>query len=180
MAKLIYLLFLLYSLSPIKATSNGVALDCDTVPDGVYFIQNYGTGTVLGLDDGSSANGTKVYGFQKRDLSDNLVPAQLWVVSQDENAVYTIENTNSRTYMDLPSSASETPIIGNQGTGDTSQQWTITRNTADIAYVVQNRATGTYIDLLAGSSADLTPVNGWAGFGVSTPNDNQLWEFVPA
>ena len=30
------------------------------------------------------------------------------------------------------------------------------------------------------NSANLTPVNGWAGQGVDTPNTHQLWKFVRA
>jgi len=46
--------------------------------------------------------GTKVQGFQKRELSDVWVPAQLWVISQvGDDPIYTIQNANSRTYMTL-------------------------------------------------------------------------------
>ncbi|EPS97703.1 hypothetical protein FOMPIDRAFT_82435 [Fomitopsis schrenkii] len=154
------------------------------VPSGVYFIQNLGTGTVLDLDNGSSANGTKVHGYQKRDLSDNWVPAQLWVVSQiGDSSLYTIENANSRTNLDLTGSnaADGTPIIGSQATPDAeNQRWAILRNREDTAYVIQNKGSGTYVDLLYGNSANLTPVNGWAGQGVTTPNTHQLWKFVRA
>lgn len=30
------------------------------------------------------------------------------------------------------------------------------------------------------NSANLTPVNGWAGQGLDTPNTHQLWKFVRA
>ncbi|EPS97737.1 hypothetical protein FOMPIDRAFT_82405 [Fomitopsis schrenkii] len=153
-----------------------------SIQSGVYFIQNAGTGTVLDLENGSSANSTKVHGYQKRELSDNWVPAQLWVVSLVEGNLYTIENTNSRTYLDLTASnvASGTPIIGYQGTSNPNQRWAILRNSADTAYVIQNQATGTFVDLLDGNSANLTPVNGWAGQGVTTPNTHQLWKFIGA
>jgi hypothetical protein len=45
--------------------------------------------------------GTTVQGHAKRELSDGWVPAQLWVISQAGTNLYTIENTNSRTYLDL-------------------------------------------------------------------------------
>ena len=53
-----------------------------------------------------TSTGTKVQGFHKHLLSDAWVPAQLWVVAQAGGAagVYTIENTNSRTFMDLTGS----------------------------------------------------------------------------
>ena len=53
----------------------------------------------------SSLLGTKVHGYEKRALSDPWVPAQLWVVAQDGNeGVYTFQNANSRTFMDLTGS----------------------------------------------------------------------------
>ena len=48
--------------------------------------------------------GTKVQGFEKRELSDPWVPAQLWVINEVEQGVYTIQNTNSRTFADLSGS----------------------------------------------------------------------------
>ena len=92
--------------------------------------------------------GTKVQGFHKHLLSDAWVPAQLWVVAQAGSAagVYTIENTNSRTFMDLTGGtlcasltrvrmlnmistpgnvASDTPIIGSKSTGHPEQHWAI-------------------------------------------------------
>ncbi|EPS96276.1 hypothetical protein FOMPIDRAFT_82284 [Fomitopsis schrenkii] len=149
-----------------------------SIETGVYFIQNAGTGTVIDLNNGLSADGTQVHGYQKRELSDGLVPAQLWIVSLVGNDVYTIENTNSRTYLDLSNAANGTHIIGYQGTGEPNQRWSILRNSADTAYVIQNLATDTFVDLSNGDPANLTPVNGWAGQGVTTPNNNQLWKFI--
>ena len=54
--------------------------------------------------------GTKVYGYQKRALSDPLVPAQLWVVAHGSGGVYTFENANSRTLMDLTGSMRRIPV----------------------------------------------------------------------
>ena len=51
--------------------------------------------------------GTKVQGYEKRELSDEWVPAQLWVITKAEgDSVYKIENANSRTIMDLTASMS--------------------------------------------------------------------------
>lgn len=48
----------------------------------------------------STTTGTKVQGFAKHELSENWVPAQLWVVNKNGND-YTIENANSRTLLTL-------------------------------------------------------------------------------
>ncbi|KAI0826154.1 hypothetical protein BC629DRAFT_52896 [Irpex lacteus] len=46
--------------------------------------------------------GTKILGREKRELSDEWISAQLWIIVKiDRNSVYTIQNANSRTYMDL-------------------------------------------------------------------------------
>lgn len=46
--------------------------------------------------------GTKIQGYQKRELSDELSPIQLWLITKTgDNAVYKIENASSRTMMDL-------------------------------------------------------------------------------
>ena len=51
--------------------------------------------------------GTTVFGNTKRTLSEVLVPVQLWVISRDQDGPpdsYTIENTASRTFLDIPDS----------------------------------------------------------------------------
>ncbi|EPS99469.1 hypothetical protein FOMPIDRAFT_82645 [Fomitopsis schrenkii] len=160
-------------------------------PAGVYFIQNIATKTVLELAGGSNANSTSIYASQQRNFSDELVPAQLWVISQDGtgNSAFKIENANSRTIMDLSAadSADGTPIIGYQSTGGSNQRWAILRtNSIATTYVIQNQATGmiihhqAYIDLLNGSSANGTAINGWSGRGVDTTNTHQLWTLIAA
>lgn len=103
--------------------------------------------------------GARVQGFAKRELDDIWVPAQLWVIApvRDDPGKYTIQNANSRTYMDLTKSGllctcpkiegaaengaflglAETgaPIIGFRATGNPSQRWIITRNVNRTAYV---------------------------------------------
>ncbi|KAI0090541.1 ricin B-like lectin [Irpex rosettiformis] len=152
------------------------------ITPGVYFIQNIGTNTVLDLTNGSSANSTKVQGYAKRELSDPWAPAQLWIIApvSGNDPLYTIQNTNSRTYADLTGSnvASGTPIIGYQGTGNPNQHWVFSLNADKSAYVIRNQSTGTFIDLLNGGSANGTAVNGWAGEGATTGNTHQLWRLV--
>ncbi|KAI0768440.1 ricin B-like lectin [Irpex lacteus] len=151
--------------------------------NGIYFIQNAGTGTVLDLNGGSGANGTKIQGFAKRELNDPWVPAQLWIITKIDNSdSYTVENANGRTYVDLTNGlvADNTPIIGNQGPGGANQRWKFIRNTKKTAYVIQNEASKTYIDLYGGGVPDGTPVNGYAGSGADTTNQNQLWQLIRA
>ena len=59
----------------------------------------------------STLLGTKVQGYEQRALSDPWVPAQLWVVAQvGSEGVYTFENANSRTFMDLTGSMRSIPV----------------------------------------------------------------------
>ncbi|EPT03296.1 hypothetical protein FOMPIDRAFT_1046850 [Fomitopsis schrenkii] len=151
------------------------------IKSGVYFIQNAGTGTVLDLPNGDSANGTKVRGYEKHKLGDSWVSAQLWIVCQlGDDPVYSIQNARSRTYLNLTSDGptNGTPITGFESTGDSHQHWEIYRNNADTGYVIENKATTTYVDLKGGKSDNGTLVQNWAGDGVQTTNKNQLWKFV--
>ncbi|KAI0768439.1 ricin B-like lectin [Irpex lacteus] len=150
--------------------------------DGVYFIKNVGTGTVLDLEKGTADNGTRVIGHAKRELNDQWVPIQLWVVAKTGNGdYYTVQNAKSLTYMTLTDglAASGTPIVGHERSGD-NQHWQFTRNTANTAFVIKNEASGTYVDLYNGGFTDGTAVNGWPGSGASTTNTHQLWELVRA
>ena len=97
--------------------------------------------------------GTKIQGYQKRELNDPWAPAQLWVIAQvGTSDLYTIENTNSRTYLQLgmvslahsqrlyswiciDSNANGAPIAGYNSTGKPDQQWAITRNSTHTSYV---------------------------------------------
>ena len=104
--------------------------------------------------------GTKVQGWQQRELNDVWVSAQLWIVTSiNSSGEYSIQNANSRTYLTLTdgmwliiglfaytsqhlygltfagSSADNTPIVGFHGTGNTNQQWIITRTNDGTAYV---------------------------------------------
>jgi len=158
-----------------------------TVEEGVYFIQNVKTGSIIDLEDGASADNTKIHGRStKRDLNEHYVPPQLWIISKVEGKsfVYKIQNASSRTYMDLPGSnvTSGTDVVGYHQTSDDSQEWTIARNfTNRTAYTIQNRGnTSLYVNLNNGNAESTTVINGWSGTGGSTTDTNQLWHIVRA
>lgn len=89
--------------------------------------------------------GTDTQGWAKRLLGDVWVPAQLWIVNKESGNTYTIENTNSRTYLDLgmlfPAHAlmnsysqnctakpdDGTPVEGFAPSGKPEQKWVITQ-----------------------------------------------------
>ncbi|TBU56072.1 ricin B-like lectin [Dichomitus squalens] len=155
----------------------------ETINDGVYFIQNLGKGTVLDLESGSSKNNTKVKGHKKREINDPWVSAQLWLIARVPGTVkYTIQNANSRTFLDLKGGVaeSETPLVGYEATNKVTQHWMIQRNSNGTAYVIFNAkstsaSTPLFIDLYAGGVVDGTPIKGIVGEGSVTPNTNQLW-----
>lgn len=58
--------------------------------------------------------GTKVQGYEKRELEDNWASAQLWIITQvDTNGKYNIRNALSKTWMYLskPSWPPPTPNL---------------------------------------------------------------------
>jgi len=162
------------------------------VENGVYFIQNVGTGTVVDLKDGSNAENTKIQGWKKRELDDVLVPAQLWVISKTGNKdndydTYTIQNANSRTYMTLPedTQGNYRAIVGSQRYGESDrelQEWKIVRNDNVTAYTIMNvdNEEKAFVDLLNGGKDNGTDVYSWDGVGVTTTNTHQLWHIVRA
>ncbi|GJE91459.1 ricin B-like lectin [Phanerochaete sordida] len=151
-----------------------------TIQPGIYWIQNIATGTVLDLSNGSPDKNTKVQAWQKRELHDYWVSAQLWIVTSVGENTYVFQNANSRTYAELGGGDNQTPIVANAGTGGKNQQWVVTRNKNGTSYVIQNVQYNTFVDLYNGGNANGTAVNGWQGSGPATENTNQLWNFVRA
>lgn len=151
-----------------------------SIQDGVYYIQNSGSGTVVDLFDGSSNPGAKLQGYQKHELGNVWAPAQLWIITSDDEGLYTLQNANSRTFVELNSPENGTRMVCNPPNGKKSQQFKITRSSGGTYYVIQNVETQTYMDLYNGGAANNTPVNGWKGSGPTTENPNQLWLIVRA
>ncbi|KAI0797264.1 ricin B-like lectin [Irpex lacteus] len=153
----------------------------EKLADGVYFIQNIGTGTVLTLHGGSAEDGTLAEGTAKRELSDPWVSAQLWIITKvivDDGRTYSVQNGNSRTYLTLKDGSTVgtgTPIIGYEHTGSGDQHWMIVRNAKKTAYVITNETSRTAVDLWGGGNADGTAVN---GYYANNDNNNQLWQLV--
>ncbi|KAI0076822.1 ricin B-like lectin [Panus rudis PR-1116 ss-1] len=152
---------------------------------GVYFIQNIGTGTVIDLHNGSTADNTEIQGHAKHALSNTWVPAQLWIISllkaSGSHGIYTIQNASGRTYMDLSQALATdgNPIIGwTPSSSKAHQQWRIIPNAKQTAFVIQNVSTGTYVDLYGGIEANGTAITGYSGEGPATTNRNQLWNFI--
>ncbi|EJF58729.1 hypothetical protein DICSQDRAFT_172744 [Dichomitus squalens LYAD-421 SS1] len=170
------------------------------IDNGIYFIQNIGTGTVADLANGSSDNGTKVQGYSKRELNDPSASAQLWIITRVEHDEYTIRNANSCKYMDIKggTTVDSTPVVACQGTGHRNQRWAIKRNDKKTAYVqcgewqyvllfvdsseTSNRHVcidASYLDYGWGTENG-TPMQIWAGIGPSTVHPLQLWHVVRA
>ncbi|KAI0090544.1 ricin B-like lectin [Irpex rosettiformis] len=152
-------------------------MTAERIENGIYFIQNVGTGTVIDLAGASAIDGAKLQGFAKRDLNDDIVGAQLWYISHVGNEpVYTIRNIRSLTYADLYgfNAADGTPIVGFHGTGGQNQHWVFISTPDKKGYNIRNVATGTFIDLYAGGPGNCTPINGWTGL----PSMNQVWRLI--
>ncbi|TBU54721.1 ricin B lectin domain-containing protein [Dichomitus squalens] len=157
--------------------------------NGVYFIQNFGTGTAVELKDGSSADSTRVVSAPKRELDNVSVPASLWIISRVSGAPghqYTLQNAKSGTFMDVLGGASNVKdnvdIVGFQKLADSkSQRWTITRHNDTKAYVIANAVTGKhYVNLPGGDRAAGRVLQVVTGEGIQSTNVDQMWLIVRA
>ncbi|GJE89238.1 ricin B lectin domain-containing protein [Phanerochaete sordida] len=146
----------------------------EKVQDGVYFIQNIGTGEVMDLLNASNAKDTTVQGFVKREPTDTWVPAQLWVISERSDH-YRIESA-VRSHLELSSATGD--VVCNAETNNSNQKWKIYRNSNKTAYVIQNVDTGTYASLGSGSVTNYPKIVGASGSGAATTDSKQLWLIV--
>ena len=66
--------------------------------------------------------GTKVQGFAKHELNDVWASAQLWIIARVPNTdTYTIQNANSRTYLDLSGSTSHSSPTTSHAVSDNTR-----------------------------------------------------------
>jgi hypothetical protein len=151
------------------------------ISNNVYTIKNVASGTVLDLDNGKSANGTKCQGWEAYPKSE-LTYDQQWLISdvQGSVGVYTLRNLRGGTYLDLSngSSTDGTKVQGWEAASSANvknQQWTITAEGSTGHYRLQNVAGGTYLDLDSGNSANGTKVQGWS---YVKDDKNQLWDLT--
>jgi len=140
---------------------------------------NYGSGTVIDLNHGSSADQTPITGWH-----DNSGDNQRWALKQVDTKyglpVFLLRNVQSNTAMDLLSggTGNGTEISGWWVGPETNpnQNWFIFSGDQQFNVVmIVNVGTGTCVDLRDGSSNNGTPISGWAG-GASVNNSHQLWK----
>ncbi|TBU54724.1 ricin B lectin domain-containing protein [Dichomitus squalens] len=156
--------------------------------NGVYFIQNFGTGTAVELKDGSSADSTRVVNAPKQELDNVSVPASLWIISRVPGAPgqYTLQNARSGTFMDVLGGESNVKdnvdIVGFQKLANNkSQRWTIARHNETKAYVIANAVTGKhYVNLPGGARTAGGVLQVVTGEGIQSTNVNQMWLIVRA
>ena len=56
---------------------------------------------------------TSITGWTMHELGNSLAPMQLWIVTQvSDEPAYTVQNVNSRTFMDIPDSMSISCLLG--------------------------------------------------------------------
>ncbi|KAI1094297.1 carbohydrate-binding module family 13 protein [Rostrohypoxylon terebratum] len=117
---------------------------------------NYGTGSALDLSKAGRDNGTSVIGYQFHGGEN-----QQWRLHKvDKSSVWpkwVIENTYS--------------------TNNHQLWYLVTADTAGRVFRIQNVGTGTYVDLLNGSSDNGTKISGWSG-SVEAKNPHQLWRVL--
>jgi len=150
-----------------------------SLPFDVYVIQNKKSGTFLDLDNGSSANGTKVQGWENLSTQ-QYAPNQQWLISQvgGTSGLYTLRNMSGGTFLDLTGGSSDngTQIQcweQNAGSPDApNQQWNIFKAEATGFWRIQNVKAKTFVDIDNGSATDGTKIQGWQSI---SNDDNQMW-----
>ncbi|TBU40765.1 ricin B lectin domain-containing protein [Dichomitus squalens] len=153
------------------------------IENGVYFIQNFSTGTVINLKDGS--NNTRVQTAKKLELDVATVSEELWIITRNPNKQdeYMIQNAGSGTYMDVLGGTvtNGSNIVGFKSTGDKSQGWLISRNVDNKTYVIANAVTGKhYVTLSGGDTSEGKNIQVYAGEGTSETDVGKLWLIVRA
>ncbi|KAF7371279.1 Ricin-type beta-trefoil lectin domain-containing protein [Mycena sanguinolenta] len=150
---------------------------------GTYTITNQKSQTRVDLDNGNSANGTKVQGYRSFG-PDNLTyyPNQVWKVQYTNKLgvdSYTISNVRTGTYIELSDGTDGTQVTCSAAAAgsDTSdnQEWEFIKVDNSGYYKVRNVKFQTYLDIDSGSSADGTKIQAW--WGLLDGNENQLWAF---
>ncbi|KAI0451581.1 carbohydrate-binding module family 13 protein [Xylaria acuta] len=149
----------------------------DTLDGATVAFINYGAGTCIGLDNGKSADDSKIFGFFYHNG-----PNQWWELGKEAGSVwptYKLHNVQSGTCADIHSgTANGTPLSAWHNSGNDSQRWRlVTADASGLVFMIQNVATSTYVDLSNGSNANGTLISGWAG-EIQINNPNQLWQIL--
>ncbi|KAK0489678.1 Moa, A lectin from the mushroom marasmius Oreades in complex with the trisaccharide Galgalglcnac [Armillaria luteobubalina] len=147
-----------------------------SLPRGIYRIHNAGVPVVMDLFNGSSADNTKITGWQ---FGEAINWNQLWLIEpvDGKSDTFTIRSLIAGTYMDLFGGRSDnrTPILGWHRTG-TNQEWIIKHSADHRSYKMKNYASGTFADLYSGNSSNGTQICGWRG-SFNDTHSHQCWFF---
>ncbi|KAI9062309.1 carbohydrate-binding module family 13 protein [Trametes sanguinea] len=109
----------------------------------------------------------------------------MWFIDgAGEPDTYVIQNTVGGSYMDMSKSSSDdgTPIIGFHKTSPgNNQKWIIKEEASGSGHwKIQNKATGTFVDLLNGGGGNGNQIVGWQGsWHDATSLGHQHWTFQP-
>jgi len=152
-----------------------------SIPVGLYVLRNVGSGTVVDLSNGNSANGTHVQGWQLVSFDNTYAFDQFWFIQPvpGTNNTYTLYNIKAGTVLELSNgnSANGTQaqcwarVADPNDPAIHNQEWHIT-SVGGSAYRLVNVRAGTSLDLSNGGTANGTKVQGWAA---SEGNPNQEW-----
>jgi len=142
-----------------------------TLAEGVYFIRNVQSKTLITLDLSASPSPTLVGSqFNFDELDQQLFSIK--TIGQDNK--YLIAHAKTGQVFDLSGgeTADYTPIIVYPIHFGDNQSWNVNPS-ANGVYKIHNVRSGDLVDLRSGESGDNTPIWNFRDLGT----DNQLWEF---
>lgn len=126
----------------LAPTEGGVAAPANALPvrageviaDGQYVLSSYNAGDkALEVRWGSTQNGAPTQIYEQNDT-----PAQRWEVASTGDGFYTIRNTNSGKFLDIPGAQAESGrrLQQYEGNGTQAQQWRIVADASRAGYYV--------------------------------------------
>ncbi|MFB6162863.1 MAG: RICIN domain-containing protein [Halococcoides sp.] len=140
------------------------------IPDGTYRIEAVHSGHVLGVANGSTADGANVV---QQAPTGGL--HQRWTLTHVGDGVYRIENVATGKVLDVADASTANGATVHQWTdhGGENQRWRVEETRSGV-YRIEAVHSGKVLDVEGGSIEAGATVHQW----VDRSGDNQRWEFV--
>ncbi|MEE9095765.1 RICIN domain-containing protein [Pseudarthrobacter phenanthrenivorans] len=146
-----------------------LVVDFTTTADAAFKLVDHGSGKVLGINAGSTADGAAAVQWSDTGASD-----QAWKIGRLANGSLTFTDQNSSKVLSIQQ-ASTSPgaaAVQSTGTGASSQQWSMTPSGP--YYTIKNSNSQLLLGIQGGSTADGAPAIQWTPDGSA----NQQWQLV--
>ncbi|GAA2524056.1 RICIN domain-containing protein [Streptomyces longisporus] len=143
-------------------------------PSGYFKIFNMASGKVLGVENQSTVNGAKILQWDDNGTLDHE-----WAVAPSPSGGFTALNRVTGKYLEIPGGSTTAGTTAGQwdSTGCACQRWNLTQtalpNLSSGQYVLVNKNSGKYLEILNASTTAGTAADQWQ----NTACDCQLWTF---